>query len=109
MTEGCGCERPAGLSLPTAESTEGKPQEWAADRDAVRTAETREITAETQFPADTLPKPHPDNVRSECKCTKQGNSGADRNNFWNGAFAGRQSNAEPSGRKAKITFSGRIS
>jgi len=30
------------LSLPTAKSTEGKPQEWAAGRDAVRTAETRE-------------------------------------------------------------------
>jgi len=45
MTEGCGCARPVGLSLPTAKSTEGKPQEWAAGRDAVRTAETREATA----------------------------------------------------------------
>src|SRR5882762_8393663 len=70
MTEGCGCERPAGLSLPTAESTEGKPQEWAADRDAVRTAETREITAETQFPADTLPKPPPSKLCAEREYAK---------------------------------------
>src|SRR3977135_2434507 len=57
MTEGCGGPRLAGLTLPTAESTGGKPQEWAAGRDAVRTAETREATATSQIPAHPHPEP----------------------------------------------------
>src|SRR6267143_4838973 len=73
MTEGCGCARPAGLSLPTAKSAEGKPQEWAAGRDAVRTAATREVTAESQVPANTLAKPLPGTLRADRKCTKRRN------------------------------------
>src|SRR6267143_1606425 len=108
MTEGCGRARPAGLSLPAAKSTEGKPQEWAAGRDAVRTAETREVTAESQIPADTLAEPLPGKPRAERECAKRRNCRADRNDFRDRAFARRQSDAEPGGRKTRITFRGRI-
>src|SRR6266850_3912176 len=113
MTEGCGCARPVGLSLPTAKSTEGKPQEWAAGRDAVRTAETREATAADEIPAnplfELLPEPFPDRLRAECACANQRKRAADRNDFRDGAFARRQSNAEPGGRATKITCRGHIS
>src|SRR6266850_1374539 len=62
MAEGCGGPRAAGSSLPTAESTEGKPQEWTAGRDAVRTAETQEAIATSEIPADPLPVPRSDKL-----------------------------------------------
>src|SRR5882762_9339957 len=108
MTEGCGRARPAGLSLPAAKSTEGKPQEWAAGRDAVRTAATREVTAESQVPADTLAKPLPGKLRADRKCTKRRNCRVDRNDFRYRAFRRRQPDTESGGRKTKITFRGRI-
>src|SRR6266852_497528 len=62
MTEGMWRSASSRISLPTAESTEGKPQEWAAGRDAVRTAETREATATSEIPADPLPEPRTDKL-----------------------------------------------
>src|ERR1700716_1397967 len=62
MTEGCGRARPAGMFLPTAESTEGKPQEWMAGRDAVRTAEPREASGASEIPANPVPEPPTDKL-----------------------------------------------